>query len=116
MGRSSDSGVHELPGGRVSRGSIAGDSVSIIFALASPNTVPAFTAEQRTVRVQPQADISPDSTRGGPLTPDERGPVYRISGAGYANVMGVSPFMGKQISTTLSVRIATSSARNSGNL
>ena len=94
MGKSSDSGVHDLPGGHVSRGSIAGDSISIIFDLAVPDTVSVVPAEQHVVRVatqvtQPQANISPDSTRGGRVPSDEMGPVYQISGTGYdGNVMG----------------------------
>ena len=86
MGGSSDSGVHDLPGGHVSRGSIAGDSISIIFDLAVPDAAPAVIANQhQLVRVQPQADIPPDSGRRGAAPPDERAPVYQISGARYDN-------------------------------
>ena len=97
MGKSSDSGVHDLPGGHVSRGSIAGDSISIIFDLAVPETVSVVPTEQQMVRVQPQprANISPDSTRGGPAPSDEMGPVYQISGTGYdGNVMAHGRFNG----------------------
>ena len=80
VGKSSDSGVHDLPGGHVSRGSIAGDSISIIFDLAVPDAAPVVTSERQMVRDQSQSNISPDSTREGPDTSDKMGPVYQISG------------------------------------
>ena len=82
VGKSSDSGDHDLPGGHVSRGSIAGDSISIIFDLAVPDT-----ADQRMVIAQPQSSNFPDTTRGSPYLSDNMGPVFQISGTRYDNVM-----------------------------